>query len=1134
MKNKRSYILLFFCLLLFISMGRAQGHANHSVLSQGTWYRFAVTQEGVYRLDYATLQAMGIDMGTLNPAQIRLFGNPSGSLPEANSEPRPDDLTEMAICVTGIDDGSFDEGDAVLFYGQEPTRWRLNGNKYVRERNYYSDSTYYYLCVDSGQEGLRIGEQASLTIENVTAVITDFLDFQWHEEELMSPYSIGRNWYGERLSADDFELNLQFVFPNIVKEKAQRIRTSVLGRVAHSLMYYSVRVNDNLIVNNGPISSYGNNSYGVDSLKESQFMLESDTANFTLSLSPESTKATLFLDYVEMYVWRQLIRVGSFFPFRLMPSQFGDDKTAVWIQNVNQGQWLWNVTDPMRPVRQEGRLSAGNFVYVTDRMEECRYVLFDPDQSHGISSWQMVPNQDLHSIVNADMLILTCSTLWKQAEELADFHAEKDGLVSLVVDVNEIYNEFSTGVPDPSGMRDFIRMVYLRSEGRLKYVTLFGRPSFDYRNLKGSDLNLVPCYEQADRSFREVSFGTDDYFGLMDEREGQDCEGHVDLGIGRIPVSTPEEADAVLRKIKHYCDLSAVHGAWKNNHLFVSDDDTERYIDDNEEYNSMMDTLIPTMNVNKIYCGAYQKVNTSSGDCFPQVTDDLMSAFEKGLFSMTYTGHGGDVALAEERIFGLPEIANLDNFDKLPFVFTATCSFAKYDNPLLVSAGEQLFLQPAGGAIAMMTTSRPTYGQYNVKLGRVLTNTLYQRDEEGRALRIGDVYRIAKSHQSNYSVTQPDGVSLNISIILLGDPAMRLALPEGNVKTLKINGKQADSDEIVLYAMSMVTLEGEITTYNGMPDTQFNGEVWVSLFDKEVSYDVFYSRGMKTVKCYKDMIYQGRASVTDGKFKVSFQVPKDINLDYGTPRLSYYAFDPVRCVDASGCFSNLSLGGIDSTVSVDNEGPKIDFYWNNPSCLDGSVVERQGILCADLYDSQGIYYYDFSLGRNMMLNSDFPTYDNVVVNEYYKPAVDDFRRGRVMIPVSGLTPGSHEFRLKVWDLHDNSSEATLNVVVADEVFLAQVRNYPNPFVDETWFTLAHAGDDGNFDLTIEIFDMLGRHVDRIEKRVSSVEGAIEPVRWDGHDQSGQQLRNGIYLYRLTLTDEKGMSRSVSQRLMLCR
>jgi len=1140
MKKTLLTIFSFLVSLFWAQTGMAQDNAYHSVLREGTWTRLSVTQQGVYKLDYTTLQAMGVDMSALNPNQIRVFGNPSGALPEKNGTARYDDLSEMAIYVSGANDGIFDEDDFVLFYGQEPTRWKLNGDNYERDRNYYSDTTYYYLCVDSGIDGLRVEEKASLPFEDATTIVTEFPDFQWHEEELMSPYNIGRNWFGEMLSSPDPELHLDFVFPNLVTDRALSFNAVVMGRNKSTAMHYSLRINDNLLVNNAVIDKPGENYYGILASSGGQFFLDSDTARLTLSINPEETKSTLYFDYIEIYAWRQLKCTGNMFPFRFKPSQLSAEKSAIWVQNVSDQQWLWDVSNPLVPVQQLGRLSANNFVFAIDEKVEKNYFMFDPSKALTVVSWMSIANQDLHAIGDADMLIITDRRLWQQAQELADFHAEKDNMLSVVVDVKEIYNEFSTGAPDPTGIRDFIRMVYHRSAGHLKYITLFGRASFDSRDLYGYDLNLVPCYEMKEKPNHDISFCTDDYYALMDDAEGEGCTGHVDLGVGRIPAATPEEAEVALRKIKHYYDLSTTFGEWKTNHLFVSDDEDSNFIDNNEEYERIMDTIEAAMNRNKIYCGVYQKVSTTSGYRFPQVTEDMLRAFDDGLLTMTYTGHGGVIALAEERIFSTTEIASLTNYDRMPFVFTATCEFSKYDNPLLVSAGEQLFMQPNGGAIAMMTTCRPTYGIHNVRLGKCLTQVLYKRDAEGRPLRFGDIARITKANNLNFSNNSslPSSLSLNIRMVFFGDPALRLAIPEEKVETLKINDKEVSNDEIVLHAMSMVNVEGEIMTCNGQPDTLFNGELWVRLFDKKVTMKVTYSDkesdGTKIVKCHKDVIYKGKFSVKNGRFTITFQVPKDINLDYGEPRFSYYAYDSIRGIDAMGCFDDLTLGGNDPTIVSDNEGPQIRFYWNDPSFTNGDVVESNGILYADLYDAQGIYHYDFSLGRNIMLNSNASSYDNLWLNDRYEPTIDDFCRGRVVLPVSDLTPGSYRFNLKVWDMQDNPSEADLWLVVGEEadIFLAQVRNYPNPFSEETYFTLAHFGDDGEFDLCIEIFDVMGRRVNRIAKRVSATGGVIEPVRWDGHDQYGNSLRNGIYTYRLTLTDNSGKSRSVSQRMVL--
>lgn len=1130
-------IFLFALAFAFGLRGFAQTNTYQSVLSEHTWHRIALTQEGVYKLDYATLQAMGVDMTALNPNEIRVFGNPSGALPESNAEARTDDLTEMAIWVVGADDGSFDEDDKVLFYGQEPTRWRLkdSGNEtYQRERNLFSDTTYYYLCVDSGVEGLRVGEKATLSVEDATTVISEFPDFVWHEEELFSPYFQGQNWFGEQLKTPDTAFVLSFVLPNLVKSKPLLVKSQVLGRISKNSMYYDLWVNKNHLANHQAIVKHGDNYYGKLSTFAKQAMSESDTVTAQWSFSAASL-ASLFIDFIEIYGWRQLKRVGPFFPFRLMPSQFGSAKSAVWVQNVDAHYWLWDVTNPLRPQLQEGVLSGGNYVFATDESSEKRYALFDPDHALAVEHWTEVANQNIHAIGEVDMLILTSSLFMPYAQALADYHAELDGLQSAVVDVNEIYNEFGTGHPDPTAIRDFVRMVYLRSTGRFRYLTLFGRASADYRNIKGYGQNFVPTYESDDSSHFEIDYCTDDYYGLMDENEGADCEGKVDIGIGRISVSTEKEAETVLRKIRHYNDLSATHGLWKDNLLVFADDEESNYVANSEKYCNMMDTIEPALTPTKVYTGAYPAVNTSSGTIIPGANADLIRALGKGALMMLYTGHGGVRGLTSESVFANSDINRLDNYDYMPFVYTATCEFTKYDNPLLVSAGEQMFLNPHGGSVAMFTTCRPTYGQQNDRHTTALLKVCFSRDEQGLPLRFGDIVRLTKNDPINYNATSPME-NVNIRFLFLGDPVLRLPLPLEDIVVQKINGKVVDgSDAVELHGMSMVTMEGVVKNGGGQTDQGFNGTLWVRMFDKATRVKVDrYGSGSRYVRDFKDVLYQGRVGVVDGRFTVSFQVPKDIMQEIGTPRFTFYAYDSIRGIDAMGKFDDLTLGGIDPAMVADDEGPKIEFYWNTPDFVNGQSVERQGVLCADLYDAQGIYHYGFSLGRDIVLSSNMASYNHLVLNDIYEPAMNDFRRGKLNIPIADLTPGTYEFGLKVWDTQNNASEASLWFVVDDDLFLSQVHNYPNPFNDETRITLTHVGEDGNFDVNIEIFDIMGRPVRQLQKRVSSTDGIIEPIRWDGCNASGTPLRSGVYLYRLTLTDETGYFRTVSQRMIIQR
>ena len=679
-------------------------------------------------------------------------------------------------------------------------------------------------------------------------------------------------------------------------------------------------------------------------------------------------------------------------------------------------------------------------------------------------------------------------------------------------------------------------MVYGRSAGQLRYLTLFGRASADYRNIMGYGQNFVPTYENADSSHWELDFCTDDYYGLMDLNEGDHSKGRVDIGIGRISVSTVEEAETAIRKIRHYNDLAAVHGLWKTDMLIFADDEHTDYVNNSEKYCSMFDTIVPAMTPMKLYTGAYPTVSTSSGTEIPGANADLKKSFDKGSLLLIYTGHGGVRGLTGEKVFTNVDINALDNYDKMPFVYTATCEFTKYDNPLLVSAGEQMFLNPNGGAVAMFTTCRPTYGPQNDRQTKAFVQVCFDRDEDGLPLRFGDIIQRTKSSPNNFNNGSPLE-NINIRFLFLGDPALRFPVPNEDIEVQKVNGEWIEgSDDISLHGMSMVTMDGVVKKTTGQVDTGFNGILWVRLFDQasKIRVNRYGTGHHRDVHCYKNVLYQGCVSVTNGHFTVSFQIPKDIMPETGKPRFSLYAYDSIRGIDAMGKFDDLTLGGIDPAMIADDEGPKIDFYWNTPDFVNGQSVERQGVLYADLYDAQGIYHYDFSLGRDIVLNSNLMAYNHLVLNDRYEPTLNDFRRGRLSIPVSDLEPGTYEFQLKVWDMQNNPSEALLWFVVDDDLFLSQVRNFPNPFDGETHISLTHVGEDGNFDVNIEIFDIMGRPVQHLSKRVTSTNGVIEPIRWDGCGYSGSPLRSGVYLYRLTLTDETGFFRTVSQRMVISR
>lgn len=1111
---KHCYIFKYVLALLAVALALpswSQWPSHKSVLAEHTWYKIGVIADGVYGIDYATMQAWGVDVQQLDPSKIKMYGNVQGVLPERNSADRYDDLTEIAIQVKGSEDGSFDEGDGILFYGQGPvnTSW-IASSHYDYERNPYSDTVYYFLCIDAEEEGLRVEDRESIPLNDTPKILTEYPDCYYHESEELSPYASGRTWFGDLFTGKegykDFEMN----FPGILGSYDMNVEASLMAR-SKTRAYYSLLVNEETVAGHQLIDTYGDYEYGKMYSVTRKIRPTSEDVVLRFELEPGSGNPMFFIDYFILSFWRTLQYREGGIAFRLVPTQLNAENTMVKIADADTTLTCWNVTDPLRPFHQLMEMQDEMAIFGLNNQGELRYQLFGADDVKAVSSCRSISNQNLHGLETADMLIVTPSLFWNQAQALASFHEEHDNMNCVLVDVDEIYNEFSTGKVDPTAVRDLIRMVYLRSDGQLKYVLLLGKGTHDYRNIKGVGNNFVPIYENDVSPCSEVSsMCSDDYFALMGDNEGNNCEGLVDLGVGRIPITTPEQGDDVMAKILHYVDLKSSHGIWKNNHLLLADNDTKQYAKSAEELGDIIEIENPTATVCKLYMDSYPVVSTPSGNRIPMAHQALMDYFDRGIQTMSYTGHGGVKSLSSEWVLALSDILSLSNYDKLPFIHTATCEFSKLDKPDVVSGGELLLLNSHGGAIALLTTMRPTQAQNNQQLSRSLSRHLYEKID-GESLRFGDVYRIVKSDPAYYK-------KANIVYVLLGDPALRMSYPTRQIQTELVSGSE------------ILEIKGCILDQDSILDSLFNGILDVRLYDQKSQYTTMGNYDIPVeYACYNDVLFEGKASVKDGRFQLEIPMPASVSQGDGDTRLSYYAYDSIRNVDANGVYCGSFIEIPDGIV--DNQGPDIHLYWNTPEFESGDTVPPFGTLYADLYDEHGIYHYNVSIGRDIVMRSNISEYDNKVMNDSYEPVLDDSRRGRITLPFEELENGAYEFMLKAWDTWNNPTEAEIVVIVERNTILAQIKSFPNPFENEVYFSFVNGEMTGELDVLLEVFDVMGRRVATVQEHTCSTAGKVPLIHWDGKADGGYDLRQGIYAYRLNITDSKGKTRVVSHRMI---
>lgn len=1141
------------------SYKRSPSYASSSVLSTGSWYKIAVDQDGIYKLDYNFLKNLGMDVDNIDPRNIRVYGNGGGMLPEENADFRHDDLAENAIYVADGNDGHFDQGDYILFYGQGPHRWRYDAasQKFRHQIHLYSDNTYYFINADKGPSR-RWTSQTS--VSNPTVTVTSFDDYAFYESDKSNLLTSGREWYGEHFSFSSTAFSRSFSFPNLVTSVPVSIKTAIAARSTSQTSYFVVTANGQAVNSHsiGTVGSHYTTTYAREDIKENAFASSSEQINITISFTNPSALSEGWLNYIELNVRRNLIYNGSPLLFRDKGSVGAGNRAEFIIQNAPAGLIILDVTDPVNVFSQQYALNGNeaSFTVTTDSLRE--FIAF-VDGSGLLSAKPvgLVENQNLHAIGQPDMLIITHPSMLNEARMLANHHFIKNNLHTEVVDVGKIYNEFSSGAQDISAIRDFVRMIYNRAGNDTtlmpRYLLLFGDASYDYKNRVNNNTNLVPSYQSHSSLEPTQTFVSDDYFGFLDDNEGgffvSGPPDYLDLAIGRLPVKTPEEALNMVNKIIHYqsdessaitpvpgCaaaldQSNSVFGNWRNVIALIGDDeDGSIHMSQADELANFFESTHPEYNIDKIYLDAYPQQSTPGGSRYPDVNDAIRRRIFAGALIVNYTGHGGVNGWAHERILDVSGINSWNNFDKLSLFVTATCEFSKFDDPGKVSAGEMVLLNPNGGAIAMVTTTRLVYsGQNSTLNNKFLQHTFTPLGSRMPA--IGEAIMNTK----NSSAVISTGAN-NRKFLLLGDPAVTLAYPRHQVVTTEIN--QPGTSDDTLQALKKIIIKGEVRDDSNVRMSGFNGIVYPTIYDKSVKVtSLVNDPGERafTFNLRKSVIYNGKASVDSGAFSFTFIVPKDIAYNIGQGKISYYADNGTT--DANG-YTTVMIGGTATDFENDAAGPEMRLYMNDEKFAFGGITNQNPLLLVTLHDASGINTVGTGIGHDITAVLDGNSQKTIVLNEFYKADLDNYQKGRVEYPLSNLENGRHSIKVKAWDVFNNSTEAYTEFVVADDaqMALSNVMNYPNPFTSSTSFIFEHNCPCKELFVTIKIMTVSGKVVKTITQEVISDGFRVDKdiITWDGLDDYGETIGRGIYVYKLNVRTPQGNSAHEFEKLVILR
>jgi hypothetical protein len=1117
-----------------------RNYAPNSVLATGYWYKLSVRSNGVYKIDVPFLNSLGVNTGSLSSNSVRLYGNGGQMLAEANAGAWTDDLKENAIQVVDGGDGIISGSDYILFYANGPDKWVKDSTnlRFSHHKNVFNDKAYYYLSV--GGTGKRISNVPLVTSPNLT--VTSFSERYFHELDTVNFLAGSKEWYGEEMSAlpgRALTRNFTTNFPNLSNNAPVLLQTNCVARSVGVSSRFDVRINNQPAgqitinsVSGGVYDLFGQPGNGLSGSIATQNNIDVSYTYF-----PGSFNAQGWLNWFEIFTRRNISLNGvDQLLFRDWQS-VGNNTGEFVVSSATASTHVWDITDPLNSLRMQGNLSGSEFRFVNNCSRLREYVAFNLINFLIPVAIGKISNQDLHNAAATDFIIISHPAFLSQAQRLAQLHQQQNGLRTVVVTTEQVYNEFGSGSPDPTAIRDFVKMYYDKfgasAANKPKYLLLFGDASFDYKDRMANNTNFVPAYQNNFSLDPLSSYTSDDFYGFLDDIEDINSglvNNLLDIGIGRIPAKNIEEAKNFVDKVTAYFAPQSL-GPWRNNLTFVADDeDNNLHLQDAEIITTTSATAGPVFNQQKIYLDAFRQESGAGGSNYPQATQASNNQIFNGTLIWNYNGHGGAVRLAEETILDQNMVNNWNNPNRLPLFITATCDFAPYDNPNINSIGENILLRPKTGAISLMTTTRVVFAFSNRIMNNNYLQFALQPDANGKYKTLGDAIKEAK----NFTYQTSGDVTNNRKFTLLGDPALTLAFPTLRVRAAKVNGiPVANAD--TLSSTEKIVIEGEVIDLSGNVLTNFNGNVYPTVFDKPQTITTLANDAGSSITNFQsqtNILFKGKASVTNGRFTFTFKVPKDINFQFGNGKLSLYAEDGVK--DANGFFTNFVIGGTGNTIGGDNTGPEIKPYLNDELFANGGITNQNPVLIVKLADSSGINTVGTGIGHDIVATLDNDNRKYFILNDFYEGDLNSYQKGFVRFQMPELEAGNHTLKIKAWDVLNNSNEAILDFIVAkdEELELSHVLNYPNPFTTNTNFFFEHNKPGQPLQVQLQIMTVTGRTVKSFSRIITTDGNRSAEIQWDGKDDYGDKLGRGVYLYKLRVTAPDKKKKEVIEKLVI--
>ena len=1030
---KKILFIAFWVLVSLPMMAGIHSYAERSVLADGHWVKIRVSESGVCRMSFSELRSAGLE-----PSQVRVFGYGGAQKEQDFSKPNIDDLPQVPVYVGE---------DYILFYVQGPISWTYNGSRFAHTRNTYSDFGYYLLSDDAGDMLLFPEAEA---VSGSPTDVTYYSYYQVQDEDsvnLIDRTGVsggGRTFYGEQFAAGQTRT---FTFST---PYANGDNSSVyIDMAANAATTSTVKAKlNNTSSKSIYISSIPDHyTFGVAGTISMNGASEEQNQRVTMQFVNSNASALAWLNYIEITTPSELVMTGSYMGIRSLVNRNTTNPVRFLLRNTTASTQIWDVTDLAAIQRMPTTMVDDQLAWVGTQADGVHeYIAVNTDGTKFVQAEVVgeVKNQNLHALNNIDYIIICPEGYEDVSEDLAKAHEAKQAITYAIVTDQQVYNEFSSGTPDATAYRWLMKMLYDRAKNGIgqqpRWLLLMGHGTFDNRKLlRNSGTSLLLTY-QSKNSVNEIkAYATDDYFAYLDDNEGAiDTQGPMDIGVGRLPVESLDEARTTVDKMIQYIRNEQT-GKWKNQLVYLADDgENGTHTETAEKSAELVRIKNPDFIVHKIFLDAYPQEVNASGESYPLAKNRVLNLLKNGVLFFNYSGHGGYNAITNESILNLKDIAGMTNKNQAFWLF-ATCNFAQCDAGKR-SAAETAVLNPKGGAIGILAATRTVYASQNTNLNRSVCDTLFGHS---------DVF--------HYDMTLGEAISIGknllgsdenkLAYVLLGDPCMRLNYPtDYHVETL--------TEMDTLNALSVQHVEGRIIDEDLNIVSDFNGKVDITIYDKMQSIptrDNDNVGGDPRVIAYNDYpntIFSGATDVKDGLFNYTFMVPKDIRYNFDNGRIVYYAVtaDSLETAEAVGHFEQFIIGGTGSTVAIDTIGPEMEIYLNSPAFRNGDKTYATPRFFANLYDKNGINTAGAGIGHDLMLIIDDDPKMIYSLNEYFTAANNSYQAGQVSYLMEELANGPHSLTFRAWDLLNNSTTKSLNFIVEAglDPSIYNVTTYPNP------------------------------------------------------------------------------------------